>query len=146
MKMKAKCTAVSIDSAGKKYIDGACQLTDSDGGIVFSAFDTRDLDKSQPEMDCGTHIITGGTGKYAGITGREPFTVSVLPSRRRLASLQARSQLTSHTTRRGRSSNRDSQCGPQREPKDQLPSDGMVSNGFTLALLALWLPAYASVG
>ena len=24
-------------------------------------------------MDCGTHIITGGTGKYAGITGREPF-------------------------------------------------------------------------
>jgi len=23
-------------------------------------FDARDLDKSQPEMDCGTHIITGG--------------------------------------------------------------------------------------
>src|SRR5215470_10451796 len=72
-KMKAKCTAVSIDSAGKKYIDGACQPTDSDGDIVFSTFDTRDLDKSQPEMDCRTHIITGGTGKYAGITGREPF-------------------------------------------------------------------------
>ncbi len=72
-KMKAKCTAVSIDAGGKQYIDGACALTDSDGDIVFSTFDTRDLDKSQPEMDCGTHIITGGTGKYAGITGREPF-------------------------------------------------------------------------
>jgi hypothetical protein len=30
----------------------------------FSTFDTRDLDKSQPDMNCGTHIITGGTGKY----------------------------------------------------------------------------------
>src|SRR6185436_5735236 len=28
-KMKAKCAAVSIDSGGKKYIDGACALTDS---------------------------------------------------------------------------------------------------------------------
>jgi hypothetical protein len=24
-------------------------------------------------MDCGTHTIMGGTGKYKGITGREPF-------------------------------------------------------------------------
>jgi len=72
-KMQAKCAAVSIDSGDKKYIDGACALTDSDGDVVFSTFDTRDLDKSQPEMDCGTHIITGGTGKYKGITGREAF-------------------------------------------------------------------------
>ena len=72
-KMQAKCAAVSIETGDKKYIDGACALTDSDGDIVFSTFDTRDLDKSQPEMDCGTHIITGGTGKYKGITGREPF-------------------------------------------------------------------------
>jgi hypothetical protein len=40
---------------------------------VFSTFDTRDLDQSQPKMDCGTHLITGGTGKYKGITGKEPF-------------------------------------------------------------------------
>jgi hypothetical protein len=79
-KMKAKCEAVSIDSGGKKYIDGACTLTDSDGDIVFSTFDTRDLDKSQPKMDCGTHTITGGTGKYAGITGREPFACITKPT------------------------------------------------------------------
>jgi hypothetical protein len=24
-------------------------------------------------MDCGTHLVTGGTGKYKGITGKEPF-------------------------------------------------------------------------
>ena len=79
-KMRAKCAAVSVDSGGKKYIDGACALTDIDGDIVFSTFDTRDLDKSQPKMDCGTHIITGGTGKYKGITGREPFACITKPT------------------------------------------------------------------
>ena len=60
-KMSARCTALSVDSGPKKYIDGACVLADADGDKIFSTFDTRDLDKSQPEMDCGTHIITGGT-------------------------------------------------------------------------------------
>ena len=64
----------------KKYIDGACVLADSDGDKIFSTFDTRDLDKSQPEMDCGRHIITGGTGKYAGITGSEPFACITMPN------------------------------------------------------------------
>jgi hypothetical protein len=72
-KMTAKCAAVSVESGDKKWIDGACALTDADGDVVFSTFDTRDLDKSQPKMDCGTHIVTGGTGKYKGITGKESF-------------------------------------------------------------------------
>ena len=72
-KMKAKCFAVNVETGGKKWIDGACAMTDSDGDVVFSSFDTRDLDKAQPKMDCGTHIIMGGTGKYKGITGLEPF-------------------------------------------------------------------------
>jgi hypothetical protein len=79
-KMKAKCAAVSIESGDKKYIDGACALTDADGDVVFSTFDTRDLDKSQPKMDCGTHTITGGTGKYKGITGREAFACISKPT------------------------------------------------------------------
>jgi hypothetical protein len=79
-KMKAKCSAVSVESGGKKWIDGACALTDADGDVVFSTFDTRDLDKSQPKMDCGTHIITGGTGKYKGITGSEPFACISKPT------------------------------------------------------------------
>jgi hypothetical protein len=62
------------------YIDGACVLTDSDGDQIFSTFDTRDTDKSQPEMKCGTHIITGGTGKYKGITGSEPFACITMPA------------------------------------------------------------------
>jgi hypothetical protein len=71
--MMAKCAAVSIEAGDKKWIDGGCALTDTDGDVVFSTFDTRDLDQSQPTMDCGTHIIVGGTGKYEGITGKEPF-------------------------------------------------------------------------
>ena len=38
------------------------------------------LDESQPAMNCGTHIITGGTGKYAGITGSEPFACNAMPA------------------------------------------------------------------
>ena len=79
-KMSAHCTALSVASGDKKYIDGACVLADSDGDKIFSTFDTRDLDKSQPKMDCGTHIITGGTGKYAGITGSEPFSCIAMPA------------------------------------------------------------------
>jgi hypothetical protein len=79
-KMSAHCAALNVASADKKYIDGACVLADSDGDKIFSTFDTRDLDKSQPKMDCGTHIITGGTGKYKGITGREPFACITMPA------------------------------------------------------------------
>jgi hypothetical protein len=41
-----------VESGDKKYIDGACALTDKDGDVIFSTFDTRDLDKSQPDMKC----------------------------------------------------------------------------------------------
>ena len=79
-KMSARCMALSVAAGDKKYIDGACVLADADGDKIFSTFDTRDLDKSQPDMNCGTHIITGGTGKYAGITGSEPFACNALPA------------------------------------------------------------------
>jgi len=79
-KMSARCVALNVASGEKKYIDGACVLVDSDGDKIFSTFDTRDLDKSQPKMDCGTHIITGGTGKYKGITGSEPFACIPMPA------------------------------------------------------------------
>jgi hypothetical protein len=79
-KMSACCEALSVDSSPKKYIDGACVLADADGDKIFSTFDTRDVDKSQPDMACGTHVITGGTGKYKGITGSEPFACNSLPA------------------------------------------------------------------
>jgi hypothetical protein len=79
-KMSARCTALNVDSGPKKYIDGACVLADKDGDKIFSTFDTRDVDKAQADMNCGTHIITGGTGKYKGITGKEPFACQPMPT------------------------------------------------------------------
>jgi len=35
-KMSARCAALSVASGEKKYIDGACVLTDSDGDQIFS--------------------------------------------------------------------------------------------------------------
>jgi hypothetical protein len=78
-KMSARCAALKVDSGEKKYIDGACVLADKDGDKIFSTFDTRDVDKSQPKMNCGSHVITGGTGKYKGITGNEPFACLTMP-------------------------------------------------------------------
>ena len=78
-KMAARCSALSVESGDKKYIDGACALTDADGDVIFSTFDTRDVDKSQPDLNCGTHVITGGSGKYKGISGREPFACQAMP-------------------------------------------------------------------
>jgi hypothetical protein len=79
-KLKAKCFAVKVETGGKTWFDGGCGMTDSDGDTVFSSFDTRELDKAQPKMDCGTHFITGGTGKYKGITGTEPFACITVPT------------------------------------------------------------------
>jgi hypothetical protein len=45
-KMSARCTALSVDSGPKKYIDGACVLADSDGDKIFSTFDNRLSDVS----------------------------------------------------------------------------------------------------
>src|ERR1700720_4132329 len=109
-KMSARCTALSVDSGPKKYIDGACVLADADGDKIFSTFDTRDVDKSQPTMNCGTHIITGGTGKYAGITGSEPLhAMQCLPSLERAVI----PRWTSLIIRRGRSSNHARRGGQQ---------------------------------
>ena len=33
-KLKAKCFAVNVETGGKKWIDGACAMTDSDGDVV----------------------------------------------------------------------------------------------------------------
>ena len=79
-KLKAKCHAVKVEAGDKTYFDGACAMTDADGDTVFSTFNTRELDKSQPKMDCGTHFIKGGTGKYKGITGLEPFACVTVPT------------------------------------------------------------------
>jgi hypothetical protein len=40
-KMAARCVAINVELDAKKYIDGVCVLTDSDGDRIVSTFDTR---------------------------------------------------------------------------------------------------------
>ncbi len=77
--MSARCVALNVVSGDTKYLDGACVLVDRDGDKIMSRFDSREVDKSVPDRDCGTHFITGGTGKYAGITGKEPYACISMP-------------------------------------------------------------------
>lgn len=79
-KMIAHCVAIKVDSGSKQYMDGSCVLTDRDGDKIFSTWDTRELEGALPRFGCGTHTITGGSGKYRGMTGKEPFSCTVLPT------------------------------------------------------------------
>ncbi len=62
--LKVKCQMVSIEAAGNSWTEGACITTDADGDLLFSTFDSRKVDKSQPKMNCGTYDNPGGTGKF----------------------------------------------------------------------------------
>lgn len=79
-KMIAHCVAIQIDSGMAKYMNGGCTMTDKDGDRIFTTFDTRELEGALPRFGCGTHTITNGSGKYKGITGKEPFNCLILPT------------------------------------------------------------------
>jgi hypothetical protein len=79
-KMSARCAALNVVAGDENFINGACVLSDADGDKIFSTFDTRNVDKAQAEFSCGTHLIKGGTGKYKGITGSEPFACNAMPA------------------------------------------------------------------
>ena len=79
-KMTAHCVAVQIISGPQNYIDGGCVLTDKDGDKIFSTFDTREIAGALPRFGCGTHTITGGSGKYSTMKGKEPFSCAILPT------------------------------------------------------------------
>ncbi len=70
----------SLDEAEMARLAQQIAAAVKGGDKIVSTFDTRDIDKSQPEMNCGTHVIVGGTGKYKGITGREPFSCQAMPA------------------------------------------------------------------
>jgi hypothetical protein len=56
-KMSARCTALSVDSGPKKYIDGACILADADGDKIFSTFEpATSTSRSQPSIAALTSL------------------------------------------------------------------------------------------
>jgi hypothetical protein len=60
--MTVHCLGHWTSIKGEFGFDGSCVETDADGHTVFTTFDDEN------------HYIVGGTGKYAGITGKAPYT------------------------------------------------------------------------
>ena len=68
--MSVRCVGHQSVVGDTQDFNGSCVETDKDGDNVFTTFDTQN------------HYLKGGTGKYKGITGTIPYTVTT-PARHR---------------------------------------------------------------
>jgi len=67
--MTVRCMVYREVVGGKLRANGSCTETDSDGDKAFTTFDSGTM----------IHTLIGGTGKYKGISGTEPYTLKGLP-------------------------------------------------------------------
>ena len=91
-KMDVKCYAIKVEGSNP-YMDGACVSADADGNRVFSTFDSRELDKSQPEMNCGLLYHHGGLREIQGHHWDRALRLQICkrdPARRAVRRLQGR--------------------------------------------------------
>ena len=65
----ANCSSTFVVSEGSGPIKGYCAFGDADGDRIFTDF-TGSISPTGAE---GTNVISGGTGKYAGVTGSGPW-------------------------------------------------------------------------
>ena len=71
-KMSARCTALSVDSGPKKYIDGACVLADTDGDMIFSTVPcylsgVSDSSAASHSRMARSRAISGASGIDTGV-------------------------------------------------------------------------------
>jgi len=83
----ANCSGSFVVTDGSGPNKGYCAFGDPDGDRIFTDF-TGNITPNGAE---GTNVISGGTGKYAGITGSGPWKCK---GRARTASCSARSGST----------------------------------------------------
>ena len=76
----AHCIAVERFVSDKDVLSSICEVTDAAGDKVFSSFEAPNIDKSQPRVICGTHILAAGTGKYKAIAEGDPFACIAMPA------------------------------------------------------------------
>lgn len=62
-----RCLATIEIEGGRAVSSGRCVDVDVDGDQIFHTFENRG--------GTGAHVLIGGTGKYAGISGRQEFTI-----------------------------------------------------------------------
>jgi hypothetical protein len=73
--MTARCLGTSDVAAGSVTTRGSCTEMYPDGSQTFTSYLSQGQAGSQPT---GVHTFLGGTGKYAGISGKAEYTVQVL--------------------------------------------------------------------
>ena len=61
-----RCLSFIDIVGGKAAAIGRCVETDTDGDQIYSTFENK--------AGAGAHTLTGGTGKYSGISGRQSFS------------------------------------------------------------------------
>jgi len=82
----AKKTAAGMD------LEAPCASTDASGDKVFSVARRKVGDVSEGGGGQGTTQITGGTGRYAGLTGSCSYRVDYLPGNRLVSMSKCRWQ------------------------------------------------------
>lgn len=66
-----RCFGVNESGSPAAVSRGVCTDVDPDGDQIFSSYETRVVDG----RTAGVHTFTGGTGKYAGFSGKAEFSV-----------------------------------------------------------------------
>ena len=72
------CIVLSIKTSAGMELQAPCTTTRSSGDKVFSISMRKVGDTSEGSGGKGTLTISGGTGQYAGISGRCSYTVEYL--------------------------------------------------------------------
>jgi hypothetical protein len=67
-----RCIGMGSGDDGASRTRGHCVYVDADGDQIFSTFEIGRAAPGAPRL--GTKEYTGGTGKYAGLTGHADFT------------------------------------------------------------------------
>jgi hypothetical protein len=69
--MGVRCLGTVETTGGVTAIRGACTEMDQEGDQAFTTYEAKG---NAGSVLAGTHVFVGGTGKYAGITGKAEFT------------------------------------------------------------------------
>jgi hypothetical protein len=76
------CVVLAIKTSAGTELQSPCTITTASGDKMFSIALRKVGDTSEGSGGDGTMTITGGTGQYAGISGRCTYTVEYLANKK----------------------------------------------------------------
>ena len=76
------CIVLAVKTSAGMELQAPCTVTTASGDKMFSISLRKAGDTSEGSGGEGTNTITGGTGQYAGISGRCTYSVEYLPNKK----------------------------------------------------------------